>query len=201
MPGLAGSAISWQNNTLPGTTAFAAELPIGQPTISQVARYARAVLAAARLRPESPATPSLRRVRGWSLRITVCPLRAPDATSGVTGRSGTSRFEQGIGGIPGKSGSFDPGVAGIRGYGRGFPAASCGSARMGGCRVENRAGCAWDRRARPTSSGRQRPLGPRIRGTPATRSATASRSGTMAATESLSRPGPARVRAPARSRS
>ena len=48
MPQLAGSAISWQNNTLPGTTAFAAELPIGQPTISQVARYARAVLAAAR---------------------------------------------------------------------------------------------------------------------------------------------------------
>ena len=48
MPQLAGSAISWQNNTLPSTTAFAAELPIGQPTISQVARYARAVLAAAR---------------------------------------------------------------------------------------------------------------------------------------------------------
>ena len=45
---LAGSAISWQNNTLPGTTAFAAELPAGQPTTSQVARYVRAVLAAAR---------------------------------------------------------------------------------------------------------------------------------------------------------
>ena len=29
MPQLAGSAISWQNNTLPGTTAFAAELPAG----------------------------------------------------------------------------------------------------------------------------------------------------------------------------
>ncbi len=48
MPQLAGSAISWQNNTLPGTTAFAAELPAGQPTTSQVARYMRAVLAAAR---------------------------------------------------------------------------------------------------------------------------------------------------------
>jgi protein MpaA len=48
MPQLAGSAISWQNNTLHGTTAFAAELPAGQPTTSQVARYVRAVLAAAR---------------------------------------------------------------------------------------------------------------------------------------------------------
>jgi len=48
MPQLAGSAISWQNNTLPGTTAFAAELAAGQPTTSQVARYMRAVLAAAR---------------------------------------------------------------------------------------------------------------------------------------------------------
>jgi protein MpaA len=48
MPQLAGSAISWQNNTLHGTTAFAAELPAGQPTSSQVARYERAVLAAAR---------------------------------------------------------------------------------------------------------------------------------------------------------
>jgi murein peptide amidase A len=48
MPQLAGSAISWQNNSLPGTTAFAAELPAGQPTAAQVARYVRAVLAAAR---------------------------------------------------------------------------------------------------------------------------------------------------------
>jgi protein MpaA len=48
MPQLAGSAISWQNNTLHGTTAFAAELPAGQPTPADVARYARAVLAAAR---------------------------------------------------------------------------------------------------------------------------------------------------------
>ena len=45
---LAGSAISWQNNTLHGTTAFAAELPAGQPATSQVDRYVRAVLAAAR---------------------------------------------------------------------------------------------------------------------------------------------------------
>jgi protein MpaA len=50
MPQLAGSAISWQNNTLPGTTAFAAELPAGQPDASQVGRYVRAVLAAARTR-------------------------------------------------------------------------------------------------------------------------------------------------------
>jgi hypothetical protein len=50
MPQLAGSAISWQNNTLEGTTAFAAELPAGQPSAAQTARYVRAVLAAARLR-------------------------------------------------------------------------------------------------------------------------------------------------------
>jgi protein MpaA len=48
MPQLTGSAISWQNNTLPGTTAFAAELPAGQPGAARVARYVRAVLAAAR---------------------------------------------------------------------------------------------------------------------------------------------------------
>jgi len=46
MPQLAGSAISWQNNTLHGTTAFAAELPAG-PALA-VSRYVRAVLAAAR---------------------------------------------------------------------------------------------------------------------------------------------------------
>jgi protein MpaA len=50
MPQLAGSAISWQNNTLPGTTAFAAELPAGQPSAREVARYVRAVLTAARTR-------------------------------------------------------------------------------------------------------------------------------------------------------
>jgi protein MpaA len=48
MPQLAGSAISWQNNTLHGTTAFAAELPAGRPRPGDVARYVRAVLAAAR---------------------------------------------------------------------------------------------------------------------------------------------------------
>jgi murein peptide amidase A len=48
MPQLAGSAIAWQNNTLRGTTAFAAELPAGRPGPAAVARYVRAVLAAAR---------------------------------------------------------------------------------------------------------------------------------------------------------
>ena len=48
LPQLAGSAISWQNNTLRGTTAFAAELPAGQPTTGRITRYVRAVLAAAR---------------------------------------------------------------------------------------------------------------------------------------------------------
>ena len=48
MPQLAGSAVTWQNNTLHGTTAFAAELPAGQPAPAAVTRYVRAVLAAAR---------------------------------------------------------------------------------------------------------------------------------------------------------
>jgi murein peptide amidase A len=48
MPQLAGSAISWQNNTVRGTTAFAAELPAGQLDVASVARYVRAVVAAAR---------------------------------------------------------------------------------------------------------------------------------------------------------
>jgi protein MpaA len=47
MPQLAGSAISWQNNTLHGTTAFAAELPAGEPSAAAVKRYVAAVLAAA----------------------------------------------------------------------------------------------------------------------------------------------------------
>ncbi len=47
MPQLAGSTVTWQNNTLRGTTAFAAELPAGQPAPAMVARYVRAVLAAA----------------------------------------------------------------------------------------------------------------------------------------------------------
>jgi murein peptide amidase A len=49
LPPLAGSAISWQNTALPGTTAFAAELPAGRPTPAAVARYVRAVLASARV--------------------------------------------------------------------------------------------------------------------------------------------------------
>jgi murein peptide amidase A len=48
MPQLAGSAVTWQNNALRGTTAFAAELPAGQPDAAAVRRYVRAVLAAAR---------------------------------------------------------------------------------------------------------------------------------------------------------
>jgi len=48
MPQLGGSAISWQNNTLHGTTSFAAELPAGEPGAARVARYVRAVLAAAK---------------------------------------------------------------------------------------------------------------------------------------------------------
>jgi protein MpaA len=50
MPQLAGSATTWQNNALHGTTAFAAELPAGTPTAAQVRRYVRAVLVAARTR-------------------------------------------------------------------------------------------------------------------------------------------------------
>jgi protein MpaA len=50
LPQLDGSAIPWQNNTLRGTTAFAAELPAGEPGRAAVARYVRAVLAAAQLR-------------------------------------------------------------------------------------------------------------------------------------------------------
>jgi protein MpaA len=48
LPPLHGSAIDWQNHMLRGTTAFAAELPAGRATPQQVARYVRAVLAAAR---------------------------------------------------------------------------------------------------------------------------------------------------------
>lgn len=48
MPQLAGSSVTWQNNTLKGTTAFAAELPAGTPDAAAVKRYVRAVLAAAR---------------------------------------------------------------------------------------------------------------------------------------------------------
>lgn len=45
---LPGSAIDWQNHRLPGTTAFAAELPPGPAGAKAVARYVRAVFAAGR---------------------------------------------------------------------------------------------------------------------------------------------------------
>lgn len=48
LPQLTGSTISWQNNTLPGTTAaFAAELPAGRPSPHAITRYVQAILAAA----------------------------------------------------------------------------------------------------------------------------------------------------------
>ncbi len=50
LPPLAGSAIDWQNERLRETTAFAAELPAGEPGRAAVKRYVRAVLAAARAR-------------------------------------------------------------------------------------------------------------------------------------------------------
>jgi protein MpaA len=50
LPPLAGSAIDWQNHRLTGTTAFAAELPAGEPSRAAVERYARAVLASARVK-------------------------------------------------------------------------------------------------------------------------------------------------------
>jgi protein MpaA len=45
LPAIRGSAIDWQNHRLPGTTAFAAELPAGPATPRAVQRYVRAVLA------------------------------------------------------------------------------------------------------------------------------------------------------------
>jgi murein peptide amidase A len=48
LPSLPGSAIDWQNHRLPGTTAFAAELPAGPASAQAVARYVRAVLAVGR---------------------------------------------------------------------------------------------------------------------------------------------------------
>jgi protein MpaA len=45
LPEIRGSAIDWQNHRLPGTTAFAAELPAGVASPSAVRRYVRAVLA------------------------------------------------------------------------------------------------------------------------------------------------------------
>jgi protein MpaA len=47
MPQLAGTSVTWENHTLSGTTAFAAELPPGTPSTAAVSRYTRAVIAAA----------------------------------------------------------------------------------------------------------------------------------------------------------
>ena len=55
LPPLDGSAISWQNHTLPGTTAFAAELPAGELSAAAVARDVAAVLAIARGPRRGPA--------------------------------------------------------------------------------------------------------------------------------------------------
>jgi protein MpaA len=51
---LAGSAISWQNHALPGTTAFAAELPAGEAPPAAAVRYARAMVALMRWARSSP---------------------------------------------------------------------------------------------------------------------------------------------------
>jgi murein peptide amidase A len=48
LPALGGSAIDWQNHKVPGTTAFAAELPAGRASRGAVDRYVRAVLALGR---------------------------------------------------------------------------------------------------------------------------------------------------------
>jgi len=40
-----GSAVGWQDQTLPGTTAFVVELPGGRLTHGEIDRYARAVVA------------------------------------------------------------------------------------------------------------------------------------------------------------
>lgn len=44
----AGSTVTWENATFPGTSSFAVELPAGTPTAAQTSRYVRAVLAVAR---------------------------------------------------------------------------------------------------------------------------------------------------------
>ena len=48
LPRLAGTSVTWENQTFPGTTTFAAELPAGTPGAAAVSRYVRAVIAAAR---------------------------------------------------------------------------------------------------------------------------------------------------------
>lgn len=46
LPRLAGTSVTWENHTFPGTTAFAAELPAGTPSAAAVSRYVQAVIAA-----------------------------------------------------------------------------------------------------------------------------------------------------------
>jgi murein peptide amidase A len=43
-----GSAVGWENHTLPGTTAFVVELPAGWLPDTAVSRYADAVVAVGR---------------------------------------------------------------------------------------------------------------------------------------------------------
>ena len=78
LPALAGSAIDWQNHALPGTTAFAAELPAGRVTPVARARYIRAVFAAARAASAEGGT------------RTHTSARTPDFESGASTNSATS---------------------------------------------------------------------------------------------------------------
>jgi N-acetylmuramoyl-L-alanine amidase len=48
LPAYHGTAVSWQNHTFPGDTAFVVELPAGKLSAAAVARHARVVLAEAR---------------------------------------------------------------------------------------------------------------------------------------------------------
>jgi protein MpaA len=57
LPALPGSGIDWQNHRLPGTTAFAAELPAGPASAAAVDRYVRAVLAMGPRRPYRASSP------------------------------------------------------------------------------------------------------------------------------------------------
>ncbi len=50
LPRYPGSVTTWENSTLPGKTAFVVELPAGSLTAAQTARFAAAVLDAARPR-------------------------------------------------------------------------------------------------------------------------------------------------------
>jgi protein MpaA len=43
LPRYHGSAVTWENHRLPGSTAFVVELPAGPPSGAQLGRYVRAV--------------------------------------------------------------------------------------------------------------------------------------------------------------